>query len=172
MIDHRAVIGEPPEQRGFTGRPLEPVIADTARIEAFVSVDAGVNRPTEIRSGAWLFKHVHIGHDAIICEDAEVASGAVVGGGAWIGPRVRIGINATILPRQVIGEGARIGAGAVVTKDVPPGAVMVGNPARRLNAESADAQRERILAEIQRATAAGWVDPKSIEPSIALRASK
>lgn len=41
-----------------------------------------------------------------------------------------IGANATILPGITIGAGAMVGAGAVVTRDVPPGAVVVGNPAR------------------------------------------
>jgi UDP-2-acetamido-3-amino-2,3-dideoxy-glucuronate N-acetyltransferase len=41
-----------------------------------------------------------------------------------------IGANATILPGLTIGEGAMVGAGAVVTKDVPPGCTVVGNPAR------------------------------------------
>lgn len=41
-----------------------------------------------------------------------------------------IGANATILPGLTIGEGAMVGAGAVVTKDVPPHAVVAGNPAR------------------------------------------
>jgi acetyltransferase-like isoleucine patch superfamily enzyme len=42
----------------------------------------------------------------------------------------RIGVNATLLPEVIIGEGALVGAGAVVTRDVPAGAVAVGNPAR------------------------------------------
>lgn len=42
-----------------------------------------------------------------------------------------IGANATIVCGRTIGEHALIGAGAVVTKDVPPHAVMVGNPARQ-----------------------------------------
>jgi len=43
-----------------------------------------------------------------------------------------IGANATILPGVIIGEFAMIGAGAVVTKDVAPHAVVVGNPAREI----------------------------------------
>ena len=41
-----------------------------------------------------------------------------------------IGANATILPGVTIREGAIVGAGAVVTKDVPAGAVVIGNPAK------------------------------------------
>ena len=41
-----------------------------------------------------------------------------------------IGANATLLPGITIGEGAMVGAGAVVTRSVPPNAVVVGNPAR------------------------------------------
>lgn len=41
-----------------------------------------------------------------------------------------IGANATILPGLSIGRNAMVGAGAVVTRDVPPNAIVVGNPAR------------------------------------------
>ena len=40
-----------------------------------------------------------------------------------------IGVNATILPGITIGENAMVGAGSVVTKDVPPNTLVVGNPA-------------------------------------------
>lgn len=45
----------------------------------------------------------------------------------------RIGVNVTLLPRVIIGEGAIVGAGAVVTKNIEPGMVVVGNPARVIN---------------------------------------
>lgn len=47
-----------------------------------------------------------------------------------IGRNVWIGANATVLPGVTIGDDAVVGAGSVVTKDVPPGAVVVGTPAR------------------------------------------
>ena len=49
-----------------------------------------------------------------------------------VGKSASIGANATIVCGNSIGEYAFIGAGAVVTKDVPPHALMVGNPARRV----------------------------------------
>ncbi len=45
----------------------------------------------------------------------------------------KIGVNATILPFVTVGENALIGSGAVVTKDVPAGSVVYGNPARVRN---------------------------------------
>lgn len=47
-----------------------------------------------------------------------------------IGNRVWIGFNAIVLKGVTIGDGAVIGAGSVVTHDVPPGAIVAGNPAR------------------------------------------
>jgi UDP-2-acetamido-3-amino-2,3-dideoxy-glucuronate N-acetyltransferase len=41
-----------------------------------------------------------------------------------------VGAGAVVLPGLTIGEGALVGAGAVVTRDVPPNAIVVGNPAR------------------------------------------
>ncbi len=63
--------------------------------------------------------------------DAETrAKGLEYAHAITIGHRVWVGGHATILPGVTIGDEAIIGAGAVVTKDVPAGAVVVGNPAR------------------------------------------
>ncbi len=50
-----------------------------------------------------------------------------------IGDHVWIGSNATILKGVTVGDDAVVGAGAVVTRDVPPGVVVAGNPARTIH---------------------------------------
>ena len=54
---------------------------------------------------------------------------------------VEIGANVCIIGGIHIGRGAVIGAGAVVTKDVPSGAVMVGNPARMVRRNETSSER-------------------------------
>ena len=58
------------------------------------------------------------------------ASGLEFGRTVRIGRHVWIGAGAIILPGVSIGDDALIGAGSVVTRDVPAGAIALGNPAR------------------------------------------
>ena len=57
-------------------------------------------------------------------EGLENAKPVTVGDDAWLGG------GAIVLPGRTVGNGAVIGAGSVVTKDIPPNAVAVGNPCR------------------------------------------
>lgn len=62
-----------------------------------------------------------------------------------IGPDVWIGHNAIVMPGVTIGAGAAIGSGAVVTKDVPPFAIVVGVPARVLRFRCDERTAERLM---------------------------
>jgi acetyltransferase-like isoleucine patch superfamily enzyme len=81
---------------------------------------------TRLLAGSW------IGPNAVLTNARyplsrnvkEELAGPVIGRGAIVGA------NATLLPGLVIGERAVVGAGAVVVRDVDPGAVVAGNPAR------------------------------------------
>jgi sugar O-acyltransferase (sialic acid O-acetyltransferase NeuD family) len=74
-----------------------------------------------------------LGHDVTVGSCAQIGSFVFVGGGAYIGSDVVIHPHATILPGVRVGDGAVIGAGSVVLRDVPPGATMIGNPAKRFD---------------------------------------
>lgn len=56
--------------------------------------------------------------------------------GATIGEGAKVGANSTILPGVMVGRNSLVGAGSVVTKDVPDGAVVAGNPSRVIGAVS------------------------------------
>lgn len=73
-----------------------------------------------------------LGHEASIGRGSVINHGASISGGVVLGDGVLVGTGARVLQYLEVGEGATIGAGAVVTKNVPPAAVMVGVPARPL----------------------------------------
>jgi sugar O-acyltransferase (sialic acid O-acetyltransferase NeuD family) len=71
-----------------------------------------------------------VDHECIIGDGVHLAPGATLCGCVSIANNVFVGAGAVVLPRIRIGENSIIGAGAVVTKDILPGIIVVGNPAR------------------------------------------
>ncbi|MFH1919123.1 MAG: acyltransferase [Planctomycetota bacterium] len=101
------------------------VIGDNVKIQNNVSVYQGVTLEDDVFCGpSMVFTNVHTPRSAFPRNRAEDFLPTLVRRGA------SIGANATIVCGNTIGEHALVGAGSVVTRDVPPYAVVYGNPAK------------------------------------------
>ncbi|NBP89682.1 N-acetyltransferase [bacterium] len=133
-------------------------IGEGTRVWQYVVIlpDAVIGRDGNICSHCFIENKVVVGDRVTIKCGVQLWDGVTLEDDVFIGPNVTftndlepksrnteakllptlvkkgasIGANATILPGVTIGEGAMVGAGAVVTKNIPPRSVVVGNPAR------------------------------------------
>jgi acetyltransferase-like isoleucine patch superfamily enzyme/dTDP-4-dehydrorhamnose 3,5-epimerase-like enzyme len=105
---------------------------------AFVDDDVWIGDRVQILAGARLWRGVRVEEEVLIGPNATFVSDRHprAGHAPVAVPETRvcrgasIGAGATVLPGMTIGQNALVGAGAVVTRSVPPNAVVVGNPAR------------------------------------------
>ena len=128
----------------------ENEIGDSVRIWSNTVIDYGCRIGNRVK----IHTNVYIPQHTVIEDEVFIAPGCTFANdkypvssdlrGPWLKRGVRIGVNVTILPGVVVGENALVGAGSVVTKDVPAGAVVLGNPARMVGtAEEISAKRQK-----------------------------
>ncbi|MBX6421423.1 MAG: serine O-acetyltransferase [Nevskia sp.] len=99
---------------------------------------------------------VVVGETAEIGDDVTLYHGVTLGGVSWnkgkrhptLGDNVVVGAGAKVLGPITVGENARVGSNSVVVKDVPPGATVVGIPARVV--QEARAPSEKVVQIAQR----------------------
>lgn len=114
-------------------------IGKNCKIDAFVYVEEKVEigDNCKIRPFVFIPTGVKIGDDVFVGPNVSFTNDRnprVKGEWKLLPTRIKngasVGANSVILPGVTIGENALVGAGAVVTRDVPEGAIVAGNPAR------------------------------------------
>lgn len=158
--------------RRNSGVPL----LDIRNIRARIEPGAVIREKVEIGEGAVIMMGAVINIGAVIGEGTMIDMGAVLGGRAIVGNRchigagtvlagvvepafatpvvieddVMIGANAVVIEGVRVGRGAVVGAGAIVIKDVPAGAVVVGNPARIIKMKDEKTEAKTALIDALR----------------------
>lgn len=109
------------------------VIEDDVEIGANTCIDRGTLGDTHIARGAKIDNLCHISHNVRIGSHSAVIAHAMIGGSTVIGDQSWIAPSACLRDGLTIGNRVTVGLAALVTKNVPDGITVVGNPARDMN---------------------------------------
>ena len=120
------------------GGKMATIVHPSAMVSAHASIDDGslvfanavVNACATVGAGVIINTGAVVEHDCVVGNFAHISPNAVLAGGVTLGSLVWVGSCASVKQLIAIGEASVVGMGAVVTKDVPPGVTVVGNPAK------------------------------------------
>jgi len=105
-------------------------IEDDVQIGANSVIARGAIDETRICRGSKIDNQAFISHNVRIDEDSFVVGETIMFGSSSVGKKCLISGNSTLMNMVHVGDNSVVGAGAVVTKSVPDGTVVKGNPAR------------------------------------------
>ncbi|MBL1431405.1 acyl-ACP--UDP-N-acetylglucosamine O-acyltransferase [Oceanicaulis sp. AH-315-P02] len=142
-----AALGHPPQDKSFTGEMSRLFIGCDTVIREYVTMHCGTkNGRSETRIGdrGYFMAGSHIAHDCIVGDDVVFAQSAAIGGHAVIGNGCNIGAMSGVHQFCSVGNYAFIGSMSLVTKDVIPYAMALGNHATLAGLNTVGLKRRKV----------------------------
>ncbi len=133
-------LGAVPQDKKYAGEPTELHIGDRNTIREFCTFNLGTAQDvgvTRLGHDNWMMAYVHLAHDAQVGSHTIFANNAQVAGHVQVGDWVILGAFTCVHQFVRIGAHAMTGMGTALLQDVPPFAMVSGNPceARGFNVE-------------------------------------
>ncbi len=123
-------IGTLPQDLKYKGEKTQVIIGENCVIREFVTIHRGTTtKLTSIGNNCYLMAYSHIAHDCRVGNEVTIANGGTLAGHVCVEDGVNIGGLVAIHQFVRIGKLAMLGGGAMVSKDVPPYVMVVGDRA-------------------------------------------
>lgn len=171
-------IGTPPEVRGV--EHAAQWAAEASGVGARIGhrnvireqslIHQGWKSPTVVGNDCFIMNKVYVAHDTVLANGVTLASTVTMGGHVLVGTGANIGLGTVVHQRRIVGPGAMVGMGSVVTRDVPPFALVYGNPAQLRGTNAVGMARlgvdDDAIAAVRVVYAAGLVPTAGQAPSV------
>lgn len=133
-------LGGIPQDKKYAGEPTELIIGDRNTIREFCTFNLGTVQDggiTRLGDDNWMMAYTHLAHDCQVGNKTIFANNAQIAGHVHVGDWVILGAYTAVHQFVKIGAHAMTGMGTILVQDVPPYAMVSGNPAqaRTINLE-------------------------------------
>ena len=139
-ISQFSSLGGAPQDKKYAGEPTELIIGDRNTIREFCTFNLGTVQDggiTRLGDDNWMMAYTHLAHDCQVGNKTIFANNAQIAGHVHVGDWVILGAYTAVHQFVKIGAHAMTGMGTILVQDVPPYAMVSGNPAqaRTINLE-------------------------------------
>jgi len=150
----------------FSGQPVTGIrIGNRCVLREYTTVHQPSKFETVVEDDCYFMAYCHVSHDTHIRRNVAMANNTQIGGFTDVGEYSTIGLSAVIHQYSTIGAYAMIGMSSVISKDVPPFAKVLGNPAQLIGVNAIGMERNgfdrQSIAEVHRAlNEPGYLPPE------------
>jgi len=127
-----------------TNQNQKIIIGNENVIREFVSINAPIKNSTKIGHNNYIMIGSHIAHDCLIENHVTLSSNTILGGYVKILNHAILGMNSTIHQKTIIGQYSMIALGSNINKNIPPFALVHGNPSKFVSLNKVGLERNNF----------------------------